>query len=75
MCSNRLGDHGWGRTVELYSPARPVAMTPRALATLIGNLLEGAEIEILTGVTEAEAPHIEALEACAALIARAETRA
>ncbi|MEA2140737.1 MAG: hypothetical protein QOC91_836 [Solirubrobacteraceae bacterium] len=50
-------------------------MRPRALATLIGNLFEGAEIEILTGVTEDEAPHLEALEACAALITRAETRA
>jgi AcrR family transcriptional regulator len=50
-------------------------MRPRALATLIGNLFEGAEIEILTGVSEDEAPHLEALEACAGLIARAETRA
>jgi AcrR family transcriptional regulator len=50
-------------------------MRPRALATLIGNLFEGAEIEILTGISEDEAPHLEALEACAGLIARAETRA
>ncbi|HKG38959.1 MAG TPA: TetR family transcriptional regulator [Conexibacter sp.] len=49
-------------------------MPPRALATLIGNLFEGAETEILAGVTEGEAPHLEALDACAALIARAERR-
>jgi AcrR family transcriptional regulator len=47
-------------------------MRPRALATMIGNLFEGAEIEILAGVSEEEAPHLEALEACAAVIARAE---
>jgi len=49
-------------------------MRPRALATLIGNLFEGAEVEILAGVTEKEAPHFEALEACAALISAAEQR-
>jgi AcrR family transcriptional regulator len=47
-------------------------MNPRALTTLIGNLFEGAETEILAGVTEEETPHLEALEACAELIARAE---
>lgn len=47
-------------------------MRPRALAALIGNLFEGAEVEILAGVPEDEAPHFEALEACAALIAQAE---
>jgi AcrR family transcriptional regulator len=49
-------------------------MRPRALAALIGNLFEGAETEILAGVPEDESPHLEALEACAALIARAEQR-
>jgi AcrR family transcriptional regulator len=47
-------------------------MRPKALAALIGNLFEGAETEILAGVPEHESPHLEALEACAALIARAE---
>jgi AcrR family transcriptional regulator len=47
-------------------------MSPRALATLIGNLFEGAEAEILAGVPEDEAPHMEALEACGDLIASAE---
>lgn len=53
------------RGVELPLP-------PRALATLIGNLFEGAEVEILAGVTEDETPHLEALDACAELIARIE---
>jgi AcrR family transcriptional regulator len=43
-------------------------MSPRALATLTGNLFEGAEVEILAGVSESEAPHLEALEAVALLI-------
>lgn len=49
-------------------------MPPRALAALIGNLFEGAETEILAGISEDESPHLEALEACAALIADAERR-
>lgn len=49
-------------------------MRPRALAALIGSLFEGAEVEILAGVPEDETPHLEALEACATLIAHAEQR-
>ena len=49
-------------------------MRPRALATLIGNLFEGAETEILAGVSEEDSPHLEALEACGELIARAERK-
>ena len=47
-------------------------MPARALATLIGNLFEGAETEILAGVTPSEAPHLEALDAIGNLIQRAE---
>jgi AcrR family transcriptional regulator len=43
-------------------------LTPRALATLVANAFQGAEVEILAGVSEQQAPHIEALEACADLI-------
>jgi AcrR family transcriptional regulator len=46
--------------------------SPRVLATLIGNVFEGAETELLAGVTEEDAPHLAALEACAVLIERAE---
>lgn len=46
-------------------------MPPRPLATLIGNLFEGAETEILAGVTPEEAPHLDALDAIGDLIERA----
>jgi AcrR family transcriptional regulator len=49
-------------------------ISPRALATLVGNAFLGAEAEILAGVTEDEAPHLEALESCARLIEWAEAR-
>jgi AcrR family transcriptional regulator len=48
----------------------PIA--PRALATLVANVFQGAEVEILAGVAEEEAPHYEALEAVGDLIARLE---
>ncbi len=57
----------WAAELELDLP-----VSPRVLATLVGNLFEGAEVEILAGVSEEEAPHLEALEACATLIERAE---
>ena len=41
---------------------------PRALATLVANAFQGAEVEMLAGVPEEEAPHLEALEAVAGLI-------
>ncbi len=59
----------WQAESEVELPMRP-----RALAALIGNLFEGVETEILAGVSEEESPHLEALEACAALIADAEVR-
>jgi len=49
-------------------------ISPRALATLVANAFQGAEAEMLAGVSEADAPHLEALEACAALIEWAEAR-
>lgn len=45
---------------------------PRAVATLVVNVFQGAEVEVLAGVGEEEAPHLEALEACAELIERLE---
>jgi AcrR family transcriptional regulator len=47
---------------------------PRALATLVANAFEGAEVEILAGFSEEEAPHHEALESVAALIEWVERR-
>lgn len=49
-------------------------MSPRALATLVANAFQGAEVELLAGVTEDEAPHFEALEVVAGLIETLEAR-
>ena len=48
-------------------------LSPRGLATLVGNVFEGVEIELLAGVPEHEAPHREVLDALGALIERAES--
>jgi AcrR family transcriptional regulator len=52
--------------VELPMPAA-------AIAALVVNVFQGAEVEILAGVSEDEAPHFEALEAVGELISRLET--
>jgi len=76
----RATQRGWRELIEARlerlqtEPGVELPMLPRALAALICSLFEGAETEILAGVTEEEAPHLEALEACAAMIARAEQR-
>ena len=56
------------RGLDLPIPAR-------ALATLVANAFQGAEVEILAGVSEKEAPHLQALESCADLIEWFEQRA
>jgi AcrR family transcriptional regulator len=55
----------WAEEVDVELPMRP-----RAIATLVGNVFEGIEIELLAGV---EAPHREVLDAIGELISRAET--
>jgi AcrR family transcriptional regulator len=50
-------------------------LPPRILASLVANIFQGIEIELLAGVSEREAPRREALEALGALIEQAETRA
>jgi AcrR family transcriptional regulator len=52
----------------------PLPVSPRVLSTLVANAFQGAEAEILAGVTEEEAPHLEALESVAGLIEWAERR-
>jgi hypothetical protein len=47
-------------------------MSARAIATLVANAFQGAEVEILAGVPEEQAPHYEALESVGVLIARLE---
>lgn len=58
---------GWAQEVGLELP-----ISPRAMATLIGNLFEGIEIELLAGVEPDAAPHREVLDAIGVLIERAE---
>jgi AcrR family transcriptional regulator len=43
-------------------------ISPLALSTLVANAFQGAEAEIMAGVSEDEAPHLEALESIAGLI-------
>jgi AcrR family transcriptional regulator len=57
----------WSEELEIELPLRP-----RALASLVANLFQGIEIELLAGVDEVDAPHREVLDAVGALIARAE---
>jgi AcrR family transcriptional regulator len=58
----------WSATAGVDLP-----MPPRAIATLVANTFHGAEVEILAGVSEEEAPHYEALDAVGGLIARLES--
>ena len=60
----------WSREVGLELP-----ISPTAVATLVANLFQGLEVEILAGVSEDEAPHLEVLEAVAQLIERIEADA
>jgi AcrR family transcriptional regulator len=57
----------WSKERQLDLP-----ISPRVLATLVANAFQGAEAEILAGVSEDEAPHLEALESIADLIDWAE---
>jgi AcrR family transcriptional regulator len=72
---------GWRRLLESvfadWAQEREIELplSPRALSTLIANVFQGIEIELLAGVTEEDAPHREVLDAFGALIARAEADA
>jgi AcrR family transcriptional regulator len=59
----------WTETLDGKLP-----VSPQVLVTLVANVFQGAEAEILAGVTEEEAPHLEALESVAGLIEWAERR-
>ena len=60
----------WSREVGLELP-----ISATAVATLVANLFQGLEVEILAGVSEDESPHLEVLEAVAQLIERIEADA
>jgi len=53
----------------------PLPLAPRELATLVTNVFQGIEVELLAGATSAEAPHADAIEAIAALLEEYELRA
>jgi AcrR family transcriptional regulator len=57
----------WAAALELELPAPPAV-----LASLVANVFEGIEIELLAGVSERDAPHREALEWIGSLIEQAE---
>jgi AcrR family transcriptional regulator len=57
----------WAAELELDLPAPPAV-----LASLVANIFEGIEIELLAGVPERDAPHREALEWIGSLIEQAE---
>jgi hypothetical protein len=57
----------WAGELEFELP-----LSPRVLASLVANVFQGIEIELLAGVNEQEAPHREALEGLGELIAQAE---
>jgi AcrR family transcriptional regulator len=57
----------WAAELELELPAPPAV-----LATLLANVFEGIEIELLAGVSEPDAAHREALDWIGSLIERAE---
>ena len=59
----------WAEELEIDLP-----LSPRALSTLLANMFEGIEIELLAGVPEQDAPHGEVLAAIGVLIERAESR-
>jgi AcrR family transcriptional regulator len=59
----------WSQEIGLDLP-----ISPRAVATLMANLFEGIEIELLAGVPPEEAPHREVLDAIGVLIERAEAK-
>ena len=56
------------------APDVGILIAARAMATLIGNLFEGIEIELLAGVPPEQAPHREVLDAIGVLIERAEAK-
>ena len=61
------GLHRLGRRHRRRAPAQPARARD-----LSANLFQGIEVEMLAGVSEAEAPHREVLDAVGALIAQAE---
>jgi AcrR family transcriptional regulator len=60
----------WVATLDVEPP-----LSPKGLATLVTNVFQGIEVELLAGVAEDDAPHREVLEALGAVIERWEVPA
>jgi len=60
----------WVATLDTEPP-----LSPKGLATLVTNVFQGIEVELLAGVGEADASHREVLDALGALIERWENPA
>jgi AcrR family transcriptional regulator len=59
----------WAAGLDVELP-----ISPRAVATLISNIFQGIEVELLAGVPDRDAPHREVLDAIGVLIERAEKK-
>lgn len=76
----RAATAGWRELIESLVTAWSAGLevelpvSPRVVATLVANVFQGIEIELLAGVGEAEAPHREALAALGRLIEHAESQ-
>jgi len=73
----RVNQAGWRNLVierleRMADDGVTLPMSARSLGALTAGVFEGAEAEMLIGVTEQDSPHLEALEAIAELIERAE---
>jgi len=59
----------WAADLQLTLP-----LPPPVVASLVGNIFQGIEIELLAGVSEHDAPHREALHQLGDLIEQAEAK-
>ncbi len=72
----RLATGGWRALLEsvaaewITTTAVEPPLSAKGLATLVTNVFQGIEVELLGGVTDDEAPHREVLEALGAVIER-----
>jgi AcrR family transcriptional regulator len=74
----RVATQGWRDLIEgvvaewIAERGLELPLSARAIASLVANIFQGIEVELLGGVTESEAPHREALRAIGVLIERLE---
>ncbi len=74
----RTATKGWRDLIEavvaewIAARGLDLPLSARAIATLVANVFQGIEVELLGGIDEKEAPHREALAAIGQLIERLE---